>query len=79
MEEMEEKEEKEEEGSLVQAIGSRLSRVMQRGTANHVVAEGRHAAEENVSIVAQAESTWIYVDSLCVSESVRDVYDKYAC
>uniref|UniRef100_A0AAQ4PVN2 Mitogen-activated protein kinase kinase kinase 14b n=1 Tax=Gasterosteus aculeatus aculeatus TaxID=481459 RepID=A0AAQ4PVN2_GASAC len=54
-EEMEEKEEKEEEGSLVQAIGSHLSRVMQRGTANHVVAEGRHAAGESVSIVAQAE------------------------
>ncbi|KAL6094402.1 map3k14 [Pungitius sinensis] len=35
--------------SLVQAIGPHLSRVMQRGTANHVV------GEEGVSIVAQAE------------------------
>ncbi|XP_075948931.1 uncharacterized protein LOC142951319 [Anarhichas minor] len=47
----------EEKDSLVQAIGPHLSRVMQRGTANHVVAEGRNATEENpcVSIVAQAE------------------------
>ncbi|KAM8836547.1 mitogen-activated protein kinase kinase kinase 14 isoform 2-T2 [Spinachia spinachia] len=44
-----------EDDSLVQAMGPHLSRVMQRGTANHEVAEGCHVDEENVSIVAQAE------------------------
>lgn len=47
----------EEKDSLVQAIGPHLSRVMQRGTAKHVVTRGREVSEENpcVSIVAQAE------------------------
>ncbi|XP_035764777.1 uncharacterized protein LOC102782642 [Neolamprologus brichardi] len=47
----------EEKDSLVQAIGPHLSRVMQRGTAKHVVTQGREVSEENpcVSIVAQAE------------------------
>ncbi|XP_065805721.1 mitogen-activated protein kinase kinase kinase 14 isoform X1 [Labrus bergylta] len=48
----------EEKDSLVQAIAPHLSRVMQHGTAKHVVTEGREEAEEDhcVSIVAQAES-----------------------
>ncbi|XP_051273338.1 mitogen-activated protein kinase kinase kinase 14 isoform X1 [Dicentrarchus labrax] len=48
----------EEKDSLVQAIAPHLSRVMQHGTAKHVVPEGRHVCEESscVSIVAQAES-----------------------
>lgn len=49
----------EEKDSLVQAIAPHLNRVMQRGTAKHVFAEGREASEEEracVSIVAQAES-----------------------
>lgn len=48
----------EEKDSLVQAIAPHLSRVMQHGTAKHVVSEGREASEEDpcVSIVAQAES-----------------------
>ncbi|XP_071318288.1 mitogen-activated protein kinase kinase kinase 14 isoform X2 [Trachinotus anak] len=47
----------EEKDSLVQAIAPHLSRVMQHGTAKHVVTEGREVSEENpcVSIVAQAE------------------------
>ncbi|XP_035467482.2 mitogen-activated protein kinase kinase kinase 14 isoform X3 [Scophthalmus maximus] len=47
----------EEKDSLVQAIAPHLSRVMQRGTAKHVVTAGQEASEENacVSIVAQAE------------------------
>ncbi|XP_037610447.1 uncharacterized protein LOC119479189 isoform X1 [Sebastes umbrosus] len=47
----------EEKDSLVQAIAPHLSRVMQHGTAKHMITEGRHVAEENpfVSIVAQAE------------------------
>ncbi|XP_068438630.1 mitogen-activated protein kinase kinase kinase 14 [Clinocottus analis] len=47
----------EEKDSLVQAIGPHLTRVMQRGTANHAVPRGRDATEESqcVSIVAQAE------------------------
>ncbi|XP_056221345.1 uncharacterized protein LOC130161966 [Seriola aureovittata] len=47
----------EEKDSLVQAIAPHLSRVMQHGTAKHVVTEGRDVSEENpcVSIVAQAE------------------------
>lgn len=48
----------EEKESLVQAIASRLSRVMQHGTAKHVVAADHRASEEDpcVCIVAQAES-----------------------
>ncbi len=48
----------EEKDSLVQAIAPHLSRVMQHGTAKHVVTEGDKVCEENpcVSIVAQAES-----------------------
>lgn len=48
----------EEKDSLVQAIAPHLSRVMQHGTAKHVVTEGHEAREEDpcVSIVAQAES-----------------------
>ncbi|KAM7370395.1 hypothetical protein PAMP_009948 [Pampus punctatissimus] len=47
----------EEKESLVQAITPHLSRVMQHGTAKHVVTEGQEVTEENacVSIVAQAE------------------------
>ncbi|XP_044035385.1 mitogen-activated protein kinase kinase kinase 14 isoform X2 [Siniperca chuatsi] len=47
----------EEKDSLVQAIAPHLSRVMQHGTAKHVVTEGHDVSEENpcVSIVAQAE------------------------
>ncbi|XP_070783542.1 mitogen-activated protein kinase kinase kinase 14 [Enoplosus armatus] len=47
----------EEKDSLVQAIAPHLSRVMQHGTAKHVVTEGQEVSEENpcVSIVAQAE------------------------
>lgn len=48
----------EEKDSLVQAIAPHLSRVMQHGTAKHVVTEGQEEQEEDpcVSIVAQAES-----------------------
>lgn len=48
----------EEKDSLVQAIAPHLSRVMQHGTAKHVLTEGPEAPEEDacVSIVAQAES-----------------------
>lgn len=48
----------EEKDSLVQAIAPHLSRVMQHGTAKHVVTEGHEVSEEDpcVSIVAQAES-----------------------
>ncbi|CAJ1081446.1 mitogen-activated protein kinase kinase kinase 14 [Xyrichtys novacula] len=48
----------EEKDSLVQAIAPHLSRVMQHGTAKHVVTKGEEESEENpcVSIVAQAES-----------------------
>lgn len=48
----------EEKDSLVQAIAPHLSRVLQHGTAKHVVAEGHEVPEEDpcVSIVAQAES-----------------------
>lgn len=48
----------EENASLVQAIAPHLSRVMRRGTAKHVVTEGRGlcAGNVHVSIVAQAES-----------------------
>lgn len=51
----------EEKDSLVQAIAPHLSRVMQLGTAKHVAKEGKEVTEEDpcVSIVAQAESTWI--------------------
>lgn len=47
----------EEKGSFVQAISPHLTRVMQRGTAKHVGAEGPGTFEETpeVSIVAQAE------------------------
>nr|XP_019966416.1 PREDICTED: mitogen-activated protein kinase kinase kinase 14-like isoform X1 [Paralichthys olivaceus]XP_019966417.1 PREDICTED: mitogen-activated protein kinase kinase kinase 14-like isoform X1 [Paralichthys olivaceus]XP_019966418.1 PREDICTED: mitogen-activated protein kinase kinase kinase 14-like isoform X1 [Paralichthys olivaceus] len=47
----------EEKESLVQAIAPHLSRVMQRGTAKHVVPAGQEVSAENpcVSIVAQAE------------------------
>ncbi|XP_062298249.1 uncharacterized protein LOC134003133 [Scomber scombrus] len=47
----------EEKESLVQAITPHLSRVMQHGTAKHVVTAGQDVPEENacVSIVAQAE------------------------
>ncbi|XP_040885315.1 uncharacterized protein LOC121175568 [Toxotes jaculatrix] len=47
----------EEKDSLVQAIAPHLSRVMQHGTAKHVVTEGHEVSEESpcVSIVAQAE------------------------
>uniref|UniRef100_UPI0037E9AC65 mitogen-activated protein kinase kinase kinase 14 n=1 Tax=Semicossyphus pulcher TaxID=241346 RepID=UPI0037E9AC65 len=47
----------EEKDSLVQAIAPHLSRVMQHGTAKHVVTEGQQVCEEDpcVSIVAQAE------------------------
>ncbi|XP_034415235.1 mitogen-activated protein kinase kinase kinase 14-like [Cyclopterus lumpus] len=47
----------EEKDSLVEAVGPHLSRVMRRSAANHAVAEGWDADEENqcVSIVAQAE------------------------
>lgn len=45
----------EEKDSLVQAIAPHLSRVMQHGTAKHVVTEG-HEENACVSIVAQAES-----------------------
>nr|XP_033466512.1 uncharacterized protein LOC117246698 isoform X1 [Epinephelus lanceolatus]XP_033466513.1 uncharacterized protein LOC117246698 isoform X1 [Epinephelus lanceolatus] len=44
----------EEKDSLVQAIAPHLSRVMQHGTAKHVVTEG-HEENACVSIVAQAE------------------------
>lgn len=56
----------EEKDSLVQAIAPHLSRVMQHGTAKHVVTEGPEVSEENacVSIVAQAESKTM---SLCRS------------
>ncbi|XP_026206423.1 uncharacterized protein LOC113155902 isoform X2 [Anabas testudineus] len=48
----------EEKESLVQAIAPHLSRVMQHGTAKHVISEGQEESEENpcVCIVAQAES-----------------------
>ena len=48
----------EEKESLVQAITPHLSRVMEHGTAKHVVTEGQEVSEENacVSIVAQAQS-----------------------
>lgn len=48
----------EEKESLVQAIAPHLSRVMQHGTAKHVVTGGHEESEENpsVCIVAQAES-----------------------
>ncbi|XP_024913828.1 uncharacterized protein LOC103381633 isoform X2 [Cynoglossus semilaevis] len=47
----------EEKESLVQAITPHLGRVMQHGTAKHMVTQGREESEENpcVSIVAQAE------------------------
>nr|XP_020460363.1 mitogen-activated protein kinase kinase kinase 14-like isoform X3 [Monopterus albus] len=47
----------EEKESLVQAMASHLSRVMQHGTAKHVVTEEHEVSKENpcVSIVAQAE------------------------
>ncbi|XP_067432448.1 LOW QUALITY PROTEIN: mitogen-activated protein kinase kinase kinase 14 [Thunnus thynnus] len=47
----------EEKESLVQAITPHLSRVMQHGTAKHVVTAGQEVSEENacVSIVAQAQ------------------------
>ncbi|KAM9336951.1 mitogen-activated protein kinase kinase kinase 14 [Symphorus nematophorus] len=47
----------EEKDSLVQAIAPHLSRVMQHGTAKHLVTEGHEVSEEDpcVSIVAQAE------------------------
>ena len=48
----------EEKESLVQVIAPHLSRVMQHGTAKHVVTAGQEVTAENpcVSIVAQAES-----------------------
>lgn len=48
----------EEKESLVQAIAPHLSRVMQHGTAKHVVTEDHGESEDNlcVCIVAQAES-----------------------
>lgn len=51
----------EEKESLVQAIAPHLSRVMQHGTAKHVISEGQEESEENpcVCIVAQAESTTV--------------------
>lgn len=52
----------EEKGTLVQAIGPHLSRVMQLGTAKHVRAaeEVEYDREASVSIVAQAESETVY-------------------
>lgn len=43
--------------SLAHAIGPHLSRLMQRGTAKHVIPAGQEVPEEDpcVSIVAQAE------------------------
>lgn len=59
----------EEKESLVQAITPHLGRVMQHGTAKHMVTQGREESEENpcVSIVAQAESeNNSYLFSLCI-------------
>lgn len=47
----------EERDSLAQAIAPHLSRLMQRGTAKHVIPAGQEVPEEDpcVSVVAQAE------------------------